>query len=319
MNGALLIDKHQGISSFGIIEVLQKQLTEQKQLKRRDLPKIGHGGTIDPFATGLLVVCVGRAVKLARYFLGGTKKYEGTIVFGKTTIPGDPTAEITETSDTLPRSIEEVREGAAFFCKEPYLQTPPMHSAKKKNGKPLYELARAGIEVERDPKLCKLYDFEILDYEAGKSAFRLTCSSGTYVRTLAQDLGRKLGSVAMLESLKRSASGAFNVERAWTVDKINEATLEGSAWDHLPCWVPFDRMLDGYDRAVATNEETQALFTGRQNVLFNIVRRSKLSQEPSSAVTGQDTCLAIYNDDRLIAVARREENKWSIEKVFALN
>src|SRR5262245_16579515 len=150
MNGALLIHKEAGISSFGVIERLQKHLlnsVDGPRPKRKDLPKLGHGGTLDPFATGLLIVLVGRAVKLARYFLGAPKSYEGVIQFGKTTVPGDPTAPISETSETIPQTHEEIREIAHRLTLQPYLQTPPMHSAKKRNGKPLYELARAGIEV----------------------------------------------------------------------------------------------------------------------------------------------------------------------------
>src|SRR4051812_38511403 len=101
MNGALLIQKHEGVTSFGIIEILRKQLIERCGCKRRDLPKIGHGGTLDPFATGLLIVFVGRASKLAQHYLGSVKTYEGTIRFGETTIPGDPTAPISETSSSI--------------------------------------------------------------------------------------------------------------------------------------------------------------------------------------------------------------------------
>ena len=97
LSGALLVNKHEGTSSFGVIEELQRELASRFQMKRKDFPKMGHGGTIDPFATGLLVVCVGKAVKLARYFLGGTKSYEGTMLFGKTTVPGDPTSPVSET------------------------------------------------------------------------------------------------------------------------------------------------------------------------------------------------------------------------------
>src|SRR4051812_27690492 len=173
-------------------------LMEQYGVKRRDLPKLGHGGTLDPFATGMLAVCVGRAVKLARYFLGSNKTYEGVIRFGETTVPGDPTAPISETSPVIPDSLEDIRKYAKTLTLQPYLQTPPMHSAKKVDGKPLYELARQGIEIEREAKVCHLYSFEILSYEKPRARFRLTCSSGTYVRTLAQDLARMMGSVALL-------------------------------------------------------------------------------------------------------------------------
>src|SRR4051812_5939989 len=210
MHGALLVDKHAGVTSFGVIEMLQKELCNHWGVRRKELPKIGHGGTLDPFATGMLVICVGRAVKLARYFLGSDKGYEGIIRFGETTVPGDPTAPISATTLNLPASdaLPALRDLAGKLTAQPYLQTPPMHSAKKKDGRPLYELARQGIEVERDPKLCHLRAFEISSYEPSRAAFSLSCSTGTYVRTLAQDYGKMLGSLALLESLRRVASGS---------------------------------------------------------------------------------------------------------------
>src|SRR6185437_14260340 len=104
-DGAILIDKPASLSSFGVLEALQKSLRSRTGLKRKDLPKLGHGGTLDPFATGLLIACVGHGAKLARYFLGGDKEYEGLLRFGKTTLPGDPTAPVTETTDVLPESL----------------------------------------------------------------------------------------------------------------------------------------------------------------------------------------------------------------------
>lgn len=330
VNGALLIHKPEGMSSFGVVERLQKVLLERENAaraslpgakpasRRRDLPKMGHGGTLDPFATGLLVVCVGKAVKLARYFLGSTKAYEGIIRFGETTIPGDPTAPISETSSVVPQSREEIQKVATMLTLQPYLQTPPMHSAKKKDGKPLYELAREGIEVEREAKECLLFSFEILGYERGadgkvRAPFRLTCSSGTYVRTLAQDLARILGSVALLETLHRTASGNLNVQSAWTVDRIAEATAANQSWDQLPCWVGFDRLLDGFDRAEATDDEARALVEGRQNVLFNILKRVTPAEKPSGPSREH---VAIYRGSSLIAVANQTRGEWGLERVF---
>jgi tRNA pseudouridine55 synthase len=272
---------------------------------------MGHGGTLDPFATGLLAVCVGRAVKLARYFLGSEKTYEGVIRFGETTVPGDPTAPVTETSPVIPESIEVLRELAQKLTLQPYLQTPPMHSAKKKDGRPLYELAHQGIEVEREPKLCHLYRFEILSYEKPLAKIRLVCSSGTYVRTLAQDFSRMLGTVGMLDSLDRTASGIHSVANAWSCDQIIQAIRDKTPWDQLPCWVPFDRLLDGYHRAEATSDEKEALINGRQNVLFNILKRA------TPAAPGKPTdSIAIYCGPSLIAVARNESGTWGLERVF---
>jgi tRNA pseudouridine55 synthase len=317
MNGALLIHKPQGISSFGVIENLQHQLLEhpsQRFKKRKELPKLGHGGTLDPFASGVLVVLVGRAVKLARYFLGATKTYEGVIRFGETTVPGDPTAPISEKSDIIPNDIEPLRDLAHRLTLQPYLQTPPMHSAKKKNGRPLYELARQGLEVEREPKLCHLYDFQVTEYITPRMKFTLSCSSGTYVRTLAQDFGRLLGSVALLESLCRIQSGIFPLRNTWTPNQISETCSNGKTWQELPCWVPFDHLLAGYDRAEATLEEQNALYQGKQNVLFNIIKRI---HSPPSYSTEKRDCLAIYCKNTLIAVARKEQSTWGIERVFA--
>ncbi len=310
MNGALLIDKSEDISSFGVIELLQKQLIQRLGLKKKELPKLGHGGTLDPFATGLLVVLVGRAVKLARYFLGSTKTYEGRIRFGETTIPGDYTDPISEKTDILPESIEVLQDLANRLTRQPYLQTPPMHSAKKKDGKPLYELARLGQEVERKPKLCHLYHFNILNYHSAESDFRLVCGSGTYVRTLSQDFAKLLGTLAHLRSLRRTASGIFQIENAWTLQKVLESPL---SWNQLPCWVPFDQLLAGFDRADATESEKLALIQGKQWVLSDIVPRVQPSPFPSA---GKEDCIAIYCANSLLAIARKEVEAWHIERVF---
>lgn len=313
LHGALLVHKPAGISSFGVIEELQRILMHKHGIKRRDLPKIGHGGTLDPFATGLLIVCIGRGVKLARYFLGSTKGYEGTIRFGETSVAGDPTDPISETSEVVPGSVDPIRAAALAMTQAPYLQTPPMHSAKKKDGKPLYELARQGIEIEREPKLCTLYQFDIPRYEKPHASFHVICSSGTYIRVLAKDLAAKLGTVALLETLHRFRSGIFTIERAQSLDEIRQATEAGTAWSKMPCWVPFDQLLDGNDRAQASEPEALALFQGRQGVLPDILSRTQSSPH---AYAKSDTCVAIYQEQNLIAIARQDHGVWGLERVF---
>lgn len=319
MDGTLLLNKHAGVSSFGVIEQLQSVLMKHPEAfgrstpyaRRRDLPKLGHGGTLDPFATGLLAVCVGRGVKLARYFLGSGKTYEGIIRFGETTIPGDPTDPISEKCDVLPSSIEQIREAAHAFTLETYSQTPPMHSAKKKDGKPLYELARQGIEVEREAKKLTIHSFEILTFESPRATFRVRASSGTYVRTLAQDLGKRLGTVAMLDTLHRVGSGIHLLaspggKRAMSVEEIAQACGQGKRWDELPAWVPFDRLLDGYVRAEATAEQTLSLIHGKQAVLPLILARIAPQSEP----------VVIYHEARIVAIARMDNGDWGLERVF---
>jgi tRNA pseudouridine55 synthase len=308
VDGALLLNKPVGVTSFGALEELQRALRERTGARRSELPKLGHGGTLDPFATGLLVVCVGRGAKLARYFLGSRKRYEGVIRFGETTVPGDPTEPVSERSEHVPDGIAPIRELAHKLTLQPYLQTPPMHSAKKVDGRPLYELARQGKEVEREPKLCTLHALEITEYAAPRARFRVECSSGTYVRVLAQDLGRWLGTVAMLESLHRSGSGRFSDTQAWELARLAQATREGAGWDTLPCWVPFDQLLSGtLDAVSASVSEEAELRLGRQNGLPGMIaRHGMLDQE----------AVAIYRGPSLVAVARREPGGWALERVF---
>lgn len=323
-NGMLLLNKPAGVSSFGVIEALQRELLEKSKresptgqgIKKRDLPKMGHGGTLDPFATGLLLVCVGRGVKLSRYFLGSNKTYEGTIRLGETTIPGDPTDPISERSDHLPSSLEEIQAAAHKFTLQPYSQTPPMHSAKKKGGKPLYELARQGIEIEREAKVCQIYSFEIFNYENRRANFRVVCSSGTYIRTLSQDLGKLLGTVAMLDSLHRSGSGIFNESRSMTLAEILEATRQGKNFDEISCWVPFDQMLGGYITAEATRDEALALMQGKQAVLFNILKRAQAPQDELSKKAIDPEHIVIRCAESLVAVASKSNGIWGLERVF---
>ncbi|MEK6705326.1 MAG: tRNA pseudouridine(55) synthase TruB [Bdellovibrionota bacterium] len=309
ISGALLVNKHRDITSFGIIEAIRKSFTKK-------FPKMGHGGTLDPFATGLLIVCCGDAVKLARYFLGSDKSYEGMIKFGETTVTGDPTVPASETSDKLPASIEEIRETAIKLTMQPYIQIPPMYSAKKKNGKPLYELARAGIEVEREEKICFIRKFDIQAYDKPRARFSLACGSGTYVRTLAQDLGRLLGSVALLENLHRVSSGPFDVSDSWSTEQIAEAMAQSKCFDEMPCWVPFDSLLKGYPHAIATAEEANDLFHGRQHALFNILRRAEFNEESDPNDQTAKSRVAVYCESKLVAVACQNGKTWQLERVF---
>lgn len=321
MNGAFLINKHAGVSSFGVIELLKGVAMRKYGCKHRELPqelqKMGHGGTLDPFATGLLVVCVGRGVKLSRYFLGSVKGYDATFRFGETTLPGDPTAEVTERCERLPASRESLQNLADRFSAQPYLQTPPMFSAKKKDGKPLYELAREGIEIEREPKLCHLYDFRFTEYRSPEAKASVSCSSGTYIRTLAQDFARFFETVGMLTTLHRTRSGAFRVEQAMSVDEIEKSVIQdGTAWESLPCFVPFDKLLADYPRADATDDESTSLIQGRQNVLFSILQRvSPTEVKPGEA--HHSDAVAIYSKGRLLAIARQENSVWGLERVFS--
>ncbi len=303
MDGALFIHKSAGVTSFDVIRRLQKMLPYRNEVK------LGHGGTLDPFATGLLIVLVGRGVKLAQYFLHSKKAYEGRIQFGLTTIPGDPTAPVSERSDVFPTSLEEIQSKATEFTQDSYWQTPPMHSAKKLNGKPLYELARQGIEVEREPKLCQIHHYEILSYSSPFSDFRVQCSSGTYIRTLTQDLAKKLGTVGLLETLHRTGSGRFHINHSQSLEDIQAEVEKGRRWNELDCWVPFDQLLDSYPRIDITSEEYQALCHGKQEILKQILGRAP-------EVSDLEKYWVFYHSNALAAIARKDRGTWGLERVF---
>jgi tRNA pseudouridine55 synthase len=232
----LLIDKPDGISSYDVIRKLQKLLLETG-IPRKQLPKMGHGGTLDPFATGLLIVLIGEAAKLSSLFLGSVKEYEGEIVFGASTSSGDIDTEIQERVE-CPSALGELQTYAQSFVKESYMQVPPMYSAKKVNGKKLYNMARKNKTIEREPVERQVHHFEILDFDGQYSKFRVRCSAGTYVRVLAEDLAKKLGSLAHLKTLRRTASGDKRIEQAVDLQTLEGMLKMNSELDACPAWIP---------------------------------------------------------------------------------
>ena len=219
LDGAILIDKPCGPTSHDVVDAIRRQF----QIK-----KVGHCGTLDPNATGLLIIVLGRGTKLSEKLMGDDKVYEGTIKFGETTDSYDSDGELVASLPVMPMTLAELNEAAATFVGD-QMQVPPMVSAIKKNGVPLYKLARQGIEVEREPRLVHIYTFRFSDYREPLGAFKLACTKGTYVRSVAHDLGRKLGCGAHLTTLRRSVSGKFDVTDARPLDeilKLSTAELE---------------------------------------------------------------------------------------------
>ena len=210
LDGAILVDKPSGPTSHDVVDEIRRQF----QIK-----KVGHCGTLDPNATGLLVIVLGRGTKLSEKLMSDDKVYEGEIKFGETTDSYDADGEILETKPVPPLTIDQLNESAASFIGD-LMQTPPMVSAVKKGGVPLYKLARKGIEVEREARLIHIYNFRFTDYREPLGTFRLACTKGTYVRSIAHDLGEKLGCGAHLATLRRISSGKFEVADAKPLDDI---------------------------------------------------------------------------------------------------
>jgi tRNA pseudouridine55 synthase len=214
LDGAILVDKPSGPTSHDVVDVIRRKF---------GIKKVGHCGTLDPNATGLLIIVLGRGTKLSERLMGDDKVYEGTIKFGETTDSYDSDGELTGSLPVMPMTVEELNAEAAKFIGD-LLQVPPMVSAIKKDGVPLYKLARKGIEVEREPRLIHIYNYRFTEYAEPLGKFRVACTKGTYVRSLAHDLGQKLGCGAHLTTLRRSASGKFDVADALPLDMILKLT-----------------------------------------------------------------------------------------------
>ncbi len=204
MTGILLVDKPEGMTSAGAIRMLKGRLGGSK---------VGHLGTLDPFASGLLPLCVGEATKVARHLLLERKAYTGTIRLGVATDTLDRTGRTTATAAVPPLPAARLAEVAARF-RGRQRQVPPMYSALKRAGVPLYKLARQGIEVERAARDIDIGRLDLTARDADRIEFAVECSKGTYVRVLAADIGHALGTVAHLEALRRTAVGGFHVAEA---------------------------------------------------------------------------------------------------------
>ena len=224
LDGALLIDKPVGPTSHDVVDAVRR---------RFQIKKVGHCGTLDPNATGLLIVVLGRGTKLSEKLMAADKVYEGTIKLGETTTSYDADGELTASLPVPPLTLDQLNEAAATFVGD-QMQMPPMVSAIKKDGVPLYKLARKGIEVERKERLIHIYSFRLNIYREPIGHFRVACTKGTYVRTLAHDFGGKLGCGAHLATLRRLASGRFDVAKALPLDQALALTTAELAKRVIP-------------------------------------------------------------------------------------
>lgn len=212
LDGVLLLDKSVGLSSNHALQRAKRTL---------DAAKAGHTGTLDPFATGLLICCLGKATKIAGAMLDADKTYVATMAFGEETDSGDLTGNIVSQA---PEGFDGVTAQALDAVLPQFRgtlqQVPPMYSALKKDGKPLYEYARAGIEIERPPRTVTIHSLTLLSFDGRSAVVEVACSKGTYIRTLAQDIGRALGCGAHLTALRRTQAGPFTLDRAVTLDAL---------------------------------------------------------------------------------------------------
>jgi tRNA pseudouridine55 synthase len=212
MNGIIVVDKPTGITSARVVSIVKKALGAKK---------VGHAGTLDPFAEGLLLCCVNQATRLADFLLHGTKKYIAELKLGEETDTQDLTGTVISRREPEDYSIQTLQ--AVFKAFEgPIEQLPPIYSALKHRGVPLYKLARSGTPVQKPPRQVEIYSIDILDISLPLIRFEVACSAGTYIRTLGSDIGEKLGCGAHLNALKRTVSSGFTLDQAVSLSALND-------------------------------------------------------------------------------------------------
>src|ERR1051325_1572672 len=225
-DGILLVDKPSKVTSHDVVDAVRRHF---------HFKKVGHCGTLDPLATGLLILLLEKATKLSEKLISDNKDYQGTLRLGIRTDSQDADGKILTTSEVPAFTSGQIEEAFAKFRGDIY-QIPPMVSAMKHKGKPLYKLARQGIEIERKPRLIHIFDLRVLEVQLPDVRFRLRCTKGTYVRTLCADIGDALGCGGHLAQLRRTRSGNFSIENAHTLPTILATPRTDLAKWITPMW-----------------------------------------------------------------------------------
>ncbi len=212
--GILLVNKPQGITSHDVVDRVRRIY---------GMKKVGHAGTLDPMATGLMLILIGKATKISQYVMSMDKEYTGIMKLGQVTDSQDADGEVIEEKPLPELSEEQVCSYIKGFLGDQY-QTPPMYSARKVNGQPLYKLARKGKTIAREPRVIHIGKFEMTGFNLPEISFLIGCSKGAYIRTIAHDLGAKIGCGAHLNALCRTAIGKFRIEKSDTLNALKEAS-----------------------------------------------------------------------------------------------
>lgn len=302
-NGVINVYKEPGYTSFDVVAKLRGILKQKK---------IGHTGTLDPDAEGVLVVCLGKATKLCEVLTDKDKSYEATLLLGKTTDTEDSSGKIlTETKVQVTK--EAVEEAIYSFIGE-YDQIPPMYSAIKMNGKKLYELARQGIEVEREPRRVVIHSIDILSIELPYVKIKVSCGKGTYIRSLCRDIGDKLGCGGIMDKLVRGSVNAtetgkvFTAEDALRLDEIEEKAKNDTISEYI---LPIDSLFPNCEKCKVTEEGHKKLING------NILKVRDFANACPSREEGK-LCLVYDIDDSFTATYeyKKNMNGWKADKMF---
>jgi len=249
LNGIVVVDKPKGISSAGVVARIKEIF---------GVKKVGHTGTLDPFATGVLICCINQATRLSQFFLKGDKVYEAEMVLGSVTDTQDATGTVIENRSLDGLSAAQIREMAARFVGS-ITQVPPVYSALKHQGTPLYKLARRGLPVVKPARPVRINNLEIVEVNLPVVRFSVSCSSGTYVRTLCADIGRELGCGGHLRDLRRTASCGFSLDAAFGLEQLAEFKAQGALGDTV---IPMKNALPFMPAAVADDGLSKRIRNG---------------------------------------------------------
>ena len=301
IDGILNIDKPYGITSMDVVRRVKRAARQRR---------VGHGGTLDPIATGVIPVCLGQATRLMEDVVGGSKSYLASIELGVSTDTYDALGEVTERSGASSITLAGIESALPAFIGD-ILQVPPMFSALKQGGKRLYDLARAGVEVEREPRPVTVQDIVVEGWEPPVVTLRVDCGKGFYMRSLAHDLGQALGCGGHMKTLARLRSGAFSVDDALSLDEAEERFEDGSWREvmHSP-----DIALRGLRAIIVGTRIEEMIRNGR---FFDAGGDASQLQQPQPG----ERVRAYTTDGRFLAIVAydSDQRRWKPDKVFALS
>ena len=309
LNGIIPVNKEGGFTSFDVCAKLRGILHQKK---------IGHTGTLDPMATGVLLVCLGSCTKLSEYITNEKKEYEAEMLFGIATDTLDITGEVINKCDNTKKEAltkEDVERVINTFLGE-IEQEPPMYSAIRHNGKHLYELAREGITVERKKRKITIHDIELLSFKKERDSvmarIRVECSKGTYIRTLVDDIGKKVGTYATMTALVRTKNGNVDIDKTYTLSEI-EAMRDNQTLDNAI--ISPDEIFADTPKAVVSNAFDKALYNG--NKIYKEMLVPDTSFGESGIVEGTEGFIRVYNEQKtLIGLYKYIDNKCLKPDVF---
>lgn len=297
VHGIINIDKEKGFTSHDVVAKLRGIIGQKK---------IGHTGTLDPDATGVLPVCLGKATKLCDLLTDTNKIYEATLLLGITTDTQDMSGTIISECQTNELIQENVVEVIAGFV-GPYEQIPPMYSALKVNGKKLYELAREGKTIERKSRTVTIYNIEIIQVSLPRVQMRVSCSKGTYIRTLCHDIGAKLQCGGCMETLRRTSAGGFEIAKSITLSEVEKMKQNDTLMNVI---TPIDAMFQNYKAVKVKNESIALVYNGNPFSKANMIDPIEF---------GQDEKIRVYNESNdFIAIYQYQQSKdlFEIVKMF---